>query len=331
MISRFFNLIFFFLPLSHVFAHESRPAYLSLQELSFETYEVLWKVPTRGDNLRLSLNVDLPKGTEILSAKHTRFVNGACLETFKVKIPSGLAGSTIAIHGLAGTMTDALLRIHRLDGNILTFRLTPSHPSLKVPVKSNRLEVFGTYLRIGIEHILLGVDHLVFVLCLLLLLDGWRTIAATITAFTIGHSLTLALTTLRFIHLPVEPVEASIALSIILLANEIIRQNRRPEESTLKRPWAVAGLFGFVHGAGFASALAEVGLPRGDIVPALFAFNIGVEAGQILFISLVFLIIACGRRMKPSALQVKAFKTTLAYSIGTIFMFILMEKLSLFS
>jgi hydrogenase/urease accessory protein HupE len=153
------------------------------------------------------------------------------------------------------------------------------------------------FLRLGVEHILGGIDHLLFVLCLVLLVDGAKRLLATITAFTLAHSVTLALATLGLVRVPSRPVEASIALSIVLLAVELVRRFRGEEGTTVRRPWLVSFLFGLLHGLGFAGALSEIGLPAGDIPLALFLFNVGVELGQIAFVAVVLGVLAIGRRL----------------------------------
>ena len=192
----------------------------------------------------------------------------------------GLEGQRIAIDRLDGTLTDVLVRIENTDGSVRTARLTPSAPSFIVPEQPGPLMVLRAYVGLGVEHILFGVDHLLFVLCLLLLVKSLRQLLATITAFTLAHSITLAAATLGFIHVPTAPVEATIALSIVFLASELVRGEAGRGAVTRSYPWLVAFSFGLLHGLGFAGALAEVGLPQGEIPLALFAFNVGVELGS---------------------------------------------------
>jgi hypothetical protein len=184
-------------------------------------------------------------------------------------------------------MTDVLLRVERQDGAAQTHRLTPAAPSVVVTAAPGALAVAGTYLRLGIEHILLGFDHLLFVLALLILVGPNRRLIGTVTAFTVAHSLTLAAATLGAVHLPAAPVEATIALSIAFVAAEIVHARRGVLSLTERKPWIVAFAFGLLHGLGFAGALAAVGLPQRAIPLALLFFNVGVEVGQLCFIAAV--------------------------------------------
>ncbi len=190
-----------------------------------------------------------------------------------------------------------LVRLERLDGTTQVTRLTPSAPSFVVEAAPRALQVARTYLVLGVEHILGGIDHLLFVLALLILVKGTRRLIATVTAFTVAHSLTLAGATLGFVHVPGPPVEAAIALSIVFVAAEIIHSRQGNAGLTERFPWVVAFTFGLLHGFGFASALNEVGLPQAAIPVALLFFNVGVEIGQLLFIAAVFAVIALARRI----------------------------------
>ena len=273
------------------FAHEMRPAYLELRQTEAETYDVLWKVPGKGENLRLNLFVELPEGTVAVSEPRGSMLNNALTERWKVKRIGGMTGGTITIAGLSSTMTDVLVRLERLDGTTLVTRLMPSYPSFVVEAVPKSTQVAGTYLELGVEHILRGIDHLLFVLALLILVNGTRRLIATVTAFTLAHSLTLAAATLGLLHVPGKPIEAAIALSIVFIATEIIHSRQGRVSITERFPWLVAFTFGLLHGLGFASALNEVGLPQADIPIALLFFNVGVEVGQLLFIAAVFAVI----------------------------------------
>jgi len=274
------------------FAHEVRPAYLELRQTGPEAYDALWKVPGMGENLRLGLYVELPDGSTNVIEPRASMVNNAYSQRWTIKRPGGLTGGTINIAGLSSTVTDVLVRLERLDGTTQVTRLTPSAPSFIVEAAPESTQVAVTYLKLGIEHILGGIDHLLFVLALLILVKGTHRLIRTVTAFTIAHSLTLAGATLGFVHVPGPPVEAAIALSIVFVAAEIIRSRQGRTGLTERFPWIVAFTFGLLHGFGFASALSEVGLPQSDIPVALLFFNVGVEVGQLLFIASVFSVIA---------------------------------------
>jgi hypothetical protein len=225
---------------SSVQAHEVRPAYLEIRETSSGTFDVLWKVPARGE-YRLSLHVRLPgecRGAPL----HGSFVGGAFIEQWQASCPNGLVGGTIAIDGLSATRTDVLARLERVDGTTQTVRLTPEQTSFVVAAAPTALEVSGTYFMLGVEHILLGIDHLLFVLGLLFLVGNWKQLVGTVTAFTVAHSITLAGATLGWLYAPQAPIEATIALSVMFVAAEILRRAQGPP-----RPCGARALAGRVR------------------------------------------------------------------------------------
>ena len=311
-----------------VFAHEVRPAYLELRQTGPETYDALWKVPGLGDDLRLALYAELPAGCTNVTPPRASMVNNAFTERWAVQCAGGLGGA-IHIAGLSATMTDVLVRLERLDGSTQTTRLTPSAPSFVVEAAPRTLAVARTYLVLGIEHILGGVDHLLFVLGLLLIVGRrWGPMIKTITAFTVAHSITLALATLGFVHVPQAPVEAVIALSIVFVVSEVLHARASRPGLTARWPWLVAFTFGLLHGFGFAGALNEIGLPQNAIPLALLLFNVGVEVGQVLFVAAVLaFVVALGRvrlvwpnwaeRLPP-------------YAIGSLAMFWVIQRLAAF-
>jgi hydrogenase/urease accessory protein HupE len=221
----------------------------------------------------------------------------AYVARWTTRCSGGVEGGTILIDGLDRTSTDVLVRFDFTDGVTETRRLTPGDPSFTVPSQPTRLEVVRTYLLLGVEHILSGFDHLLFVLALLILVNGVRRLIFTVTAFTLAHSLTLAGATLGFVNMPGPPIEATIALSIMFVAAEIIHSRQGHPGLTEKYPWVVAFTFGLLHGFGFAGALAQIGLPQTSIPIALLYFNVGVEVGQLLFITAVFAAIALARQI----------------------------------
>ena len=263
-------------------AHEVRPGYLELREVAPGEFAVLWKLPMRGD-ARLSLRPRLPAECETQSSSTGVAMGGAMVERWSVNCGDGLRGGTVAIIGLDNTLTDALVRIQRLDGSGQTARLTPDRIAFELRPSTGR-DVARTYLGLGVTHILEGVDHLLFVFALLLLVSGWRMLIATVTAFTVAHSITLAAAVLGFVHVPQRPVEAVIALSILFLAVEIVHARQGRAGLALRKPWVVAFVFGLLHGLGFAGALTETGLPSHAVPLALLFFNLGVELGQLLFV-----------------------------------------------
>jgi hydrogenase/urease accessory protein HupE len=314
------------------FAHEVRPAYLELRQTGTETYDVLWKVPGKGDNLRLGLFVELPEGSSNVTEPRASMVNNAYSERWTLKRPGGLSGGIIHIAGLSSTMTDVLVRLERLDGSTQVTRLTPSSSSYMVQAAPAAGQVAVTYLKLGVEHILGGIDHLLFVLALLILVKGMRRLIATVTAFTVAHSLTLAGATLGFVHVPGPPVEAAIALSIVFVATEIIHRRQGRVGLTERFPWIVAFTFGLLHGFGFASALSEVGLPQSAMPVALLFFNVGVEIGQLLFIAAVFTVIMLAREISHRLrFSQPAWAWRIPpYAIGSLAMFWVIQRVTAF-
>jgi hydrogenase/urease accessory protein HupE len=323
-------LIFLVLFVRGVVAHEVRPAYLELRQTGPETYDTLWKVPGQGENLRLGLYVEFPAGTTNVTTPRASMLNNAFTERWTVKRPGGMTGGTIHIAGLSATMTDVLVRLERLDGSAQVTRLTPSAPSFVVEAAPKVLEVARTFTVLGIGHILSGIDHLLFILALLLITGGGWRLVKTVTAFTLSHSITLTLATLGYIHVPQRPVEATIALSIVFVAAEILHGRQGRMSLTMRAPWVVAFAFGLMHGLGFASGLSEAGLPAGHIPVALLFFSIGVEAGHFLFIGFVLSLISCVRHLHITFPRWT--ELIPPYAIGTAAMFWFIERtLSIFT
>ena len=205
-----------------------------------------------------------------------------------------------------------------------TVRLTPDQPAATLAKPSVISNVAATYTILGVEHIVMGFDHLFFVLALVLLLKGGWLVAKTVTAFTVAHSFTLVGSTLGLLSLPSQPVEAVIALSIIFLAIEVVKS--RPDDIRLSErfPWIVAFLFGLLHGFGFAGALAEIGLPEGDVPLALLTFNLGVEIGQLAIVAVALATLYGLRQIRHH--WVTTAKTAMAYGIGIIATYWFIER-----
>lgn len=312
-------------------AHEVRPAYLELRETGPEIYDGLWKVPGQG-NLRLGIYVEMPPGCTNVTEPSRSMLNNAYSERWTVKCPGGLNGGTIHIAGLSATLTDVLVRLQHLNGRTQVTRLTPSDSSFVVETAPPTMQVVRTYLVLGVEHILGGIDHLLFVLALVILVKGMRRLIATVTAFTLAHSLTLAGATLGFVHVPGPPVEAAIALSIVFVAAEIIRSRQGTTGLTERFPWVVAFTFGLLHGLGFASALNEVGLPQSAILVALLFFNVGVEVGQLLFIAVILTVVAVARQVTRrigASPPVWAWRVP-PYAIGSVAAFWIIQRVGAF-
>jgi len=264
-----------------------RPAYLELRETGEGQYDVLWKVPALGTDRRLSAYVQFPAGTAYVTDPRVVVIDNAWVERYRIERPGGLIGETVSISGNAVGVTDVIARVERLDGSSQVERLSLERPSFDVQPPAGKVEIAWTYFVMGVEHILAGIDHLLFVLALLLIVKGTRRIVMTITAFTVAHSITLVAATIGWVHVPGPPVEAIIALSIVFVASEVIQGLRGKERLTARAPWIVAFSFGLLHGLGFAGALAEVGLPQVAIPIALLMFNVGVEIGQLAFVAMV--------------------------------------------
>ncbi|ULJ76062.1 HupE/UreJ family protein [Rhizobium gallicum] len=304
-------------------AHEIRPAYLDIREDAPGEFSVLLKTPMQGD-ARLALAAVFSGKVAAITPVVSRPTGDAMIQTWRVRAIEPLAGQRVAIDGLRSSMTDALVRVEFTDGGTWVERLTPSAPEAAIPATLSTLEVAATYVHHGIEHILFGFDHLLFVAALMLIVREWRVLVKTITAFTVAHSITLTLATLGWVAVPSTPMEAMIALSILLLATEIVRKERGQSSLTITSPWVVAFAFGLLHGFGFAGALLDLGLPRGDIPLALLSFNIGVEIGQLLFIAAILLAVHSIRRIL--AIPRQAIVAS-AYVIGTVAAFWSIERL----
>lgn len=306
-------------------AHEMRPAFLSMTETSPGGFDVFWKVPARGDQ-RLGLYAILPETCESPREPVRQIDEGAYVERWSVLCPNGLKGGIILIDGLQATFTDTLLRIEYAGGATEVARLTPERPEVTLAGAQGRLQVAWTYLILGVDHILMGIDHLVFVLALVLLIRDRWSLVKTITAFTIAHSITLAGVTLGLFSLPQAPVEVVIALSIAFVARELLLERAGEVRLSARIPWLVAFAFGLLHGFGFAGALQETGLPQTDVPLALVAFNLGVEAGQLLFVAVVLVLFFVLRRVPR--LQFALARTLAAYAIGTISMVWLVSRVA---
>ena len=305
-------------------ADEIRPGYLELNTSDGLVYSVKWKVPMKGD-LVLSLKPVLPDSCAERIPPSSMKSGGAMITRWSLTCATGIYKKQIRIDGLENTMTDVLVRVVHQDGVTQMVRLTPSETGFEVAAKTSNLDVIKVYTALGIEHILLGVDHLLFVFALLLIVRGWRRLIGTITAFTLAHSITLAAATMGYVHVPQAPVESVIALSILFLATEIIH-NRQGRPGLAKRfPWLVAFIFGLLHGFGFAGALAEIGLPQQSIPLALLFFNVGVELGQLLFVAAV---VGAGWVLKKLLAQkvLNGGEIAASYLIGSLSAFWLIER-----
>jgi hydrogenase/urease accessory protein HupE len=316
-------------PVMQAGAHEIRPGLLDIKERDTGWFDVTWKVPMRGDRLLAVLPI-LPDSLELLGTPKVQTIPGAQIQRATYKSNGEpLTGQTIVIDGLAALQTDVLLAIEFSDGVRHSAILRPGSPEFTITLRASRWEVAGSYWRMGVAHILEGVDHLLFVLALLLIVSGVGPLVKAVTAFTVAHSITLALATLGFVHVPPKPTEAVIALSIVFLATEIVHKHNGQVGLTERYPWLIAFIFGLFHGLGFAGALSEIGVPQHEVPLALFTFNVGVETGQLLFIAAVLALRAVLRRL-PLTLPPGAGRL-LPYGIGGVAAFWTIDRVLSFT
>ncbi|MFC4292472.1 HupE/UreJ family protein [Sphingorhabdus arenilitoris] len=309
---------------SPVHADELRPGYLEFTQKDESNWSLIWKAPIKG-GLTPQTQPILPAGCTDRYKPRRNLSAGAVLSVHAISCADSVAGKTIGLSNMDIAQTDILVRVAPLNKPVQTMRLTASQPTAQIAAKASSVNVAKTYFVIGVEHILFGFDHLLFVIALLLLIGGgWRVVKA-VTAFTLAHSITLVGSILGYMGLPQRPVEAIIALSILFLAVEIIKRDPEKPRLSERLPWIVAFVFGLLHGFGFAGALSEIGLPEGDVPMALLTFNLGVEAGQLLIVAACLGILWLLRRyaiafMRPAI-------TVATYAIGITASFWLFDRL----
>ena len=314
------NVMFF----GDVSAHESQPGLLQITQQDANHYEVLWRAPIYfGKPHPASLK--LPANWKTVRPMTRRQLKDSELYQYYVSVdPGSIHGSIILLPGLETTTTDVLMRVVYADGSSSTTIIKPGEPRVTIEGPRSAWWVAWDYTVLGTEHILSGIDHLLFVLALLLIVTGTRTLLITISSFTLAHSITLAAATLGWLWVPGPPVEAVIALSILFLASELLKVNRGQPSLTGSYPWLVAFTFGLLHGFGFAGALTQVGLPQNEIPLALLMFNVGVEIGQLMFIVVMFLIIKALHKIRYK--WPKWVYQLPAYGIGGIAAFWFVER-----
>ena len=309
-------------------AHESRPAYLEITEDSAGRCEVVWRTPLLAGQ-RLPVELALPTETRNVVEPVERLLSDSVVERRVIDFGSnGLAGKRIDFPGLQLTISDVLVRVTQRDGTHWTELVKPGQPWIEMHARRGVLAITGAYVSHGMRHILNGFDHLLFVFALMLIVSKRWMLVKTITSFTVAHSITLGLATLGIIHVPAPPVEATIALSIMLLATEIARLSRGLPTLTSRFPWTVAFSFGLLHGLGFAGALSEIGLPQGDVPLALLSFNVGVELGQLFFVAVVLAAYFLMMRVPFSGRVIQYARPAAYYAIGTLSAFWFFDRLS---
>ena len=306
-----------------IFADETRPSYLQIKALDNKNYDVIWKVPAKNLKEQLAINVTFDKDVESSKESVGTYVDGFYVKNWRIKTHNGLSGTTLEIIGLDSTSTEVLLRIIDEEGVTISGRITPSLPEYTFDTRPSTWETIKTYTMLGIEHILEGTDHLLFVACLVFIAGTFTKLLWTITGFTLAHSVTLFISAMDWIRVPIPPIEAAIALSIVFLAVEIVKGDKN--SFTYRYPGVVSSAFGLLHGFGFASALMEIGLPQKERITALLFFNVGVELGQLIFVAAVLSIGWIVKKVFIQDLLSKG-ETAIAYVIGSLAAFWLIER-----
>jgi len=312
-------------------AHESRPVYLEINEVQPEIFQTVWKIPA-GGIMRGELYPVLPSNCQIKTTGGANYSH-ALIRKQHMSCPGGLAGKTVSINDMELNLgISALVRVKFLSGETHSKILLNREPAFVIPEKESKWGVIESYTKLGIQHIWLGFDHLLFVFCLLLMISSRKLLFWTITGFTVAHSITLALSVLNLVRLPSAVVETCIALSIVFLAAEIARGNKR--SLAYRKPFVVSSVFGLLHGFGFADVLVDLGLPQTELGLGLLFFNVGVEIGQITFIGVLLFVALFWRETKerlkleiPSSLSLE---NTLTPVIGSLAAFWVFERLSSF-
>jgi len=318
---------------SEVLADDMRPASLTITATSNTDFDVVWKVPLRNGK-KEKISFVLPKNSQKLGLTRKHVVNNAYIEYSQFRRETGLSGVLLTIDGIERSTGDILVRVIALNKNTLTTVLNVDNPEylIKKVVALTTFETAITYIKIGIEHILIGLDHLLFVACLVYISGTRKKLLYTITGFTIAHSITLFLSATNIIVIPIEPVEAIIALSIIFLAWEIAKNKQH--SLSLRYPVLVSSSFGLLHGFGFAAVLSDIGLPDAEKLLALLSFNIGVELGQLIFVLSLFLLVKCGSvlyiKLRHQALTLPMLRLPISYLCGITATFWLIERLAAF-
>lgn len=313
-------------------AHELDPGFLDIRQVKGATWQVFWRVPdVEGKPMRIA--PVFPTGCTPEQGPKPGSDGAAWSAWWTLVCADGLAGRSLRIEGLHLQKTDVLLRFAPQQQSVATLRLTPAASRVDLPEVFSPIQVLSVYGKLGFEHILEGLDHLLFVFALLLLIRDWRRLVGAITAFTVAHSITLALATLGHISVPGPPVEAVIALSVVFLAIEYLKSGDGQTRLSVRAPWVVAFAFGLLHGLGFAGALQEIGLPETDLGLALLAFNLGVEAGQLAFVAVLLMLVAVVRQIAPNSGKItqslhRIGQNAVGYAIGGVATFWLVDRLS---
>ena len=317
-----------------VTAHETLPAALRLDEVTPKVFAAAWRLPaTQGP--APAMQPVFPADCVTLGTRMERAIPGAQIAHWNLSCPSGIVDKPVRIDGQENYLIDTVLRLSLLDGTVVSRVARARAPSVVFDLPATGGSAAAGFFQLGVEHILSGVDHLLFVFCLLLWVRDFWPLLRTITGFTVGHSVTLSLASLGWVQLPGPPIEACIALSIVFLATTLARQQRSTGRTPSDgRPWLVAMAFGLLHGFGFASALLQVGLPAQGLALALLKFNLGVEAGQILFVAVVLAALRGLRQLQarshwPAMRGHQVWEQLAVYGAGCVSVFWLLQRLAL--
>lgn len=323
--SRLWLLLMLALSAAPLSAHLLAPALLQLSEQQDGSYEVLWRTSVSRSQ-KLDVTPLLPSSCKNTTEPSAKTEGGdALVLRWQLQCDaSGLAGKVIHVQGLEQSSINVIVKVLPRQGQPVQTLLAPDQPTFTVPERQRAESVFGSYLLWGVEHLLAGLDHLLFVAGLWLLVQGRRALLITITAFTLGHSLTLGLAVLGVVQVPQTLAELGIAISILLLAQQVVMARSQASVwPTARSAWMAAG-FGLLHGLGFAGALTEVGLPQGEVVMALLGFNLGIELGQLLFVAGLGLLAAVPPALAPSPRPV--WQAFAGYAIGGLAGFWCIER-----
>jgi hydrogenase/urease accessory protein HupE len=308
-------------------ADNMQPASLTIHQVDVDHFDVSWKIPAKGDRAP-KLDVKFNEGIQITKPRQRILFPGAFVQRWQFKFNPDDSDLTIRVEGLLSNPVDVLVRIVDVDGsNSITEVINADQPVLVIPGNFEKQQVVATYLFLGVEHILFGFDHLLFIACLIYIARSRGKILLTITGFTIAHSITLFLAATDTVSLDIPAVEAAIALSIVFLSREILRN--RKQSLSLKYPILVSSSFGLLHGFGFASVLADIGLPANEKVAALLSFNVGVEIGQVLFV-LVVAGLARLLQVLNARLTLDSYRLAIGYFCGSMATVWLVQRLAAF-
>ena len=321
-------LLLIFLCSFKLIADDMRPASVTVTAINATDFNVVWKIPIR-NGIKEEMQISLSDDVRSLQPMRKRFINNAYVEYHQYSRPAGIMGLDINVEGIERSSGDVLLRVIDQQQQSATYVLNIERPSWQIE-SFNGLTAWQTaiaYIELGIEHILIGLDHLLFVACLVYISGTKRKLILTITGFTIAHSITLFISATGIFSIPIQPVEAVIALSIVFLAWEIAKNKQ--DSISIRYPVLVSSSFGLLHGFGFAAVLGEIGLPVNEKLLALLSFNIGVELGQLIFVLALYVIFHL-IRMVYAQLTLAHLRTPISYTCGIVASFWMIERLAAF-